>query len=107
MGSIKPLDPTVHVSTTQERNFNVFCNEKVGIKSVLGVIIPDLDPRTQVNLASSVPSKIPNFKIRMLCTVDATDICNVDFVPPTRANTLSGMRRSNVTSSRLGFTHDF
>ena len=57
--SIEPLDTSVQGSTTQERNSNLSCIEKDGVKSVLRKIVPDLDPSKQVNLANSFLRKSP------------------------------------------------
>ena len=94
-------------SATQERYLDLSCIEKVGVKSVLGEIVPDLDPSKQVNLANYVLSESPKFKSLGLPAIDATDKGNLDFVPSTRANSLSGTRKDNVSPSRLGYTHDF
>ena len=83
------------------------CIEKVGVKSVLGEIVADLDPSIQVNLTNSVLSEIQNFKSLRLHAVNATDIRNLDFAPSTRAKSLSGMWKDNFIPSRLGYTHDF
>ena len=107
MGSIEPLDTSIHGSTTQERNSDLSCIEKDGVKSVLGEIVPDLEPSKRVNLANYVLSESPKFKSLGLPAVDATDIRNIDFVSSTRANSLSGTQKDNVSSSRLGYTHDF
>ena len=53
-GNIEPSDTSVHVSATQERNLDLTCIEKVGVKSVLGESVPDLEPSKRVNLANSV-----------------------------------------------------
>ena len=81
--------------------------EKVGVKSVLGEIVADLDPSKRVNLANFVLSKSPKFKSLGLPAVDATDISNLDFSPYTRAKSLSGKRKDNFSPSRLGYTHDY
>ena len=61
-GKIKPLDNSVHVSATQERNSDFSCIEKVGVKSLPKKIVADLNPSIRVNLTSSVLIKIPKFK---------------------------------------------
>ena len=60
-----------------------------------------------MNLANSVLSKSPKFKILGLPTADATDICNLDFSPSTRAKSLSGAQKDNFSTFRLGYRHDF
>ena len=106
-GNIDPSDTSVHGSTTQERNLDLLCIKKVGVKSVLSEIVAYLDPSKRVKLANSVLSKIPKFKSLGLPAVDATDIRNIDFSPYTRAKSFSGTRKDNVSPSRLGYTHDF
>ena len=91
----------------KERNSNFSCIEKLGVKSVFGKIVADLDPSIWVNLANSVFSKIPKFKSLRLPAVNAMDIRNLDLSPSTRAKSLSGTRRDNFSPSRLGYTHDF
>ena len=101
------MDTFVHGSATQERNLKFSCIEKVGVKIVLGKIVADLDPSKRVNLANSVLIKNPRFKVLRLLAVDATDRRNIDFAPSTRANSLSGTRKNNVSPFRLGYAHDF
>ena len=83
------------------------CTEIVGVKSVLGEIVADLDPSKRVNLANSVLSESPKFKSLRLPAVDVTDIRNLDFALSTRAESLSGTRKDNLSPSRMGYTHDF
>ena len=106
-GNIKPLETSVHGSATQERNLYFSCIEKVGVKSVLGQIVADLDPSKRVNLANYVFSESSKFKSLGPPAVDATDIRNFDFASYTRATSLSGTRKDNVSPFRLGYTHDF
>ena len=106
-GKIEPSDTSVHGYANQERNLDLSCIEKVGVKSVLGEIVADLDPSKRVNLANSVLSQIPKFKSLGLPAVDATDTPNHDFTPSTRAKSLTGTRKDNFSTYRLGYTHDF
>ena len=106
-GSIDPLDTSIHGSATQKTNSGLSCIEKDGVKSVLGEIVPDLDPIKRVNLANSVLSESPKFKSLGLPDVVATDIHNIDFVSSSRVNSLSGTQKNNVTPFRMGCTHDF
>ena len=106
-GSIDLLDTSINGSTTLERNLKFSCIEKLGVKSILGEIVPDLDPSKQVNLANSVLRECPKFKSLRLPAVDATDIHNTNFVSSNRANSLIGTQKDNVSPSRLGYTHDF
>ena len=105
--NIEPLDSSVHRSATQERNLNLSCIEKVGVKSVLGEIVPDLDLSERVNLANSVLSESPKFKNLGLPAVGARDVSNLGFSPSIRAKSLSGTRKYNFSPSRLRYTHDF
>ena len=107
MGNIKPSDISVHGSATQEWNSDLSCIGKVGVKSLPDKIVVDLDPSIRVNLANSVFSERPKFKILGLPTVNATDIHNLDFPPSTRAKSLNGTRRYNFRDARLGYTHNF
>ena len=104
---IRPSDTYVHRSATQERNSDLPCIEKVGEKSVPGEIVADLDPSIRVNLSNSVLSESQKFKSLGLPANNAMDIRNLDFAPSTRAKSLSGTRKDNFISSRLGYTHDF
>ena len=106
-GSIKPLETFVHRFATQERNSNFSCIEKYGVKSVLDEIVPDLDPIKQVNLPNFFLSESPEFKNIGLLVVDETDTRNLNFVSSTRPNSLSGKRKDNVSTSRMGYTYDF
>ena len=99
-GSIKSLDTSIHGSATQERNFNFSCIEKLGVKSVLGEIVPELDPIKQVNLANFVISESPKFKSLGHPAVNATDIRNIDFISSTRANSLAGTGTENIPLTR-------
>ena len=81
--------------------------KKLGVKSVLSEIVPDLDPSKRANLTNSVLRERPKFKSFGLPALDATDIRNANFVASTRANSLSGTWKDNVSPSRLGYTHDF
>ena len=107
MGIIEPLGTSIQVSATKERNYNLSCIEKLGVKSVLGEIVPELDPRKRVNLAKFVLSESPKFKILGHPAVNVTDTRNINFFFSARANSLSGTRKDNVSPSRLGYTHDF
>ena len=89
-GNIEPSDTSVHGSATQERNSDLLCIDKVGVKSVLVKIVADLDLIIQVNLANSVLSKSPKFKSLGLPAINATYIRNLDFTPSARAKSLSG-----------------
>ena len=53
--NIEPSDTSIHGSATQERNSDLSCIEKVGVKSVLGKIVADLEPRKRVNLRQKNP----------------------------------------------------
>ena len=75
-GSIEPLDTSIHGSATQESNSNISCIEEYGVKSVLGEMVPDLNPRKRVNLANSVLNESPKFKSLGAIALDATDIRN-------------------------------
>ena len=79
----------------------------MGVKSVLGEIVPDLYPSKRVNLADYVLSKSPKFKSLRRPAVDATDMRNLNSPLSTRSNSLSGMWNDNVSQFRLGYTHDF
>ena len=106
-GNIEPLDTSIHGSTTQERNSDFSCIEKVGIKGLPKKIVADLNPSIWVNLENSIISESPKFKSLGLPTFDATDIHNLDFAPYTRAKSLNGMWRGNFRDARLGYMHDF
>ena len=106
-GNIETSDTSVHGSATQESNLDLSCIEKVGVKSILGEIVPDLDPSKQVNLLNSILSEIPKFKSLGFPAVNATNIRNLDFSPSTRAKSLSATWKDTFSPSRLGYTHDF
>ena len=79
----------------------------MGVRRVLDEIVANLGPSKRVNFENSVLSESPKFKSLGLPAVDATDIRNLDFTPYTRAKRLSGMRKDNLSPSRLGYMHDF
>ena len=106
-GNIEPLNTSVHGSATQEKNLDFSCIEKVGVKSLPNKIVADLDPSILVNLANSVLSESPKFKILGLPTFDETYIRNLNFTPSTRSKSLNRTRRDNFRDARLGYTHDF
>ena len=66
-----------------------------------------MDPSIRANLANSVLSKSPKFKILGLLTFDETDIHNLDLTPCTRSKILNGATRDKFRDARLGYTHDF
>ena len=106
-GNIDPLYTCVNEFATQERNSNYLCIEKVGVKSVLGEFVADLDPSKRVNLANFVLSESPKFKNLWIPAVDTTNIRNLNFAPSTRAKSLSGTREENFSPSSLGYTRGF
>ena len=59
---IKPLDTSIHGSATQERNSDLLCIEKYGVKIVLGEIVPDLDPIKWANPCEVRPQRDPKFQ---------------------------------------------
>ena len=79
----------------------------MGVKSVLGEIVNDLDPSKWVNLANYVLVETPKFKSLGLPDVNSTYIRNLGFAPSTRAKSLSGRQKDNFILYRLGYTHDF
>ena len=70
--NIEPLDTSVDLSATQERNSYLSCFEKVGVKSLPEKIVADLDLGIRANLANSVLIEIPKFKYHGLPTFDET-----------------------------------
>ena len=59
--NIEPLNTAIDGSPDQERNSTSFCINKIGVKSLPGEVVTDLDSRKQMNLASSVLGKSPKF----------------------------------------------
>ena len=57
--NIEPLDTSIHVSATQERNSNLSCIEKVGLKSLPNKIVADLESSTRVNLTNTILRENP------------------------------------------------
>ena len=106
-GNIDPLDTYVHGYTTQERNSNFLCIEKVGVKSIPDKIVADLDPSIRVNFANSVLGESHKFKNFGLPTFDEMGIHNIDFSPSTIAKILNGIQGDNFRNNRLGYKHDF
>ena len=91
---------------------NIFCFPLKNFSSfkfrILNMItVADLNRSIRANLVNSVLGKIPKFKNLELTTFDATDICNLDFDPSTRAKILNGTQRDNLRDVRLGYTHYF
>ena len=106
-GDIQTLGTYVHGFATQKMNSDFSFIEKLGVKSLPGEVVSDLEPSIRVNLANYVLSERPKFKSLGISTFDATDIRNLNFSPSTRAKSLNGTRRYNFRGVRLGYTHDF
>ena len=65
----------------------------MGVKSLPGEIVTDLDPSKRVNLARSVLSKNPKFINFGLPSFNAKYKPNFAFSPSTRAKPLNSMER--------------
>ena len=83
-------DIAVDISPTQESNSKSFCIDEVGVKTLPGKIITDLDPSKRMNFASSVIRKSTKFIYFGLLTFNATSKQNSFFGPSTRTNSLNG-----------------
>ena len=70
--NIKPLNNSVDKSVAQERNSNCSCIEKIGVKSLPGEIVTDLDPSKRVNLTSYALRESPKFIDFGLLSFNAT-----------------------------------
>ena len=105
--NIKPLNTSVDVYAAKERNSNFFCIEKVGVKSLPGEIVADLDPSKLVNLASSVISESPKFINLRLMSFNTTGIPNIALTPSTRSKSLNGTWRENFRDNWLSCSHGF
>ena len=79
----------------------------MGVKSLPGEIVADLDPSIWVNLVNFIISESPKFINIGLPTFDATGKPNIAFAPYTRAKSLNGMQKENFKADWLGYTHDF
>ena len=88
------MDTSIHGSATQERNLDLLCIEKVGVKIILGEIVANLDPSKRVNLANSVLSERPKFISLGHPTIETADIRNINFSTSTKAKNLNGFQGS-------------
>ena len=79
----------------------------MGVKSLPGEIVADLDPSKRVNLANSIISESPKFINIGLLYFDATGKVNIDFAPSTRAKSLNGTWRESFKADWLASRHDF
>ena len=79
----------------------------MGVKSLPGEIVTDLDPSKLVNLANSLISESKKFIILGLLSIDATSKVNTAFVPSTRAKSLNGTERENFKNGWLTSSHGF
>ena len=79
----------------------------MGVKTLPGKIITDLDPSKRLNLASSVLSEIPKFINFGLPSFNATDKPNIAFAPSTRAKSLNGTKREKLNGNWLASSHVF
>ena len=79
----------------------------MGVKTLPGKIITDLDPSKRLNLASSVLSEIPKFINFGLPSFNATDKPNIAFAPSTRAKSLNGTERENLNRYWIASSHGF
>ena len=105
--NIDPLNTYFDGSAAQERNSDFSCIEKMGVKSLPGEIVTDLDPIKRVNLASSVLRKSPKFINFGLPSFNATGKPNSVFAPSTRAKRLNGTERENLNGDSLASSHYF
>ena len=97
--NIETLNNSVDGYASQERNSNCSGIEKVGVKSLPGEIVADLDPRKRVNLANYVISGSPKLINLGLLSFDATGKPNIAFSPSTRDKYLNST--GGKTQNRL------
>ena len=81
--------------------------EEESLKSIFPEIGTKLDYSVRVNLANSVVSNSPKFKILGHPPIETADIQNLDYISVTRPKNCNGLRRSTDRDDRLGYTHDF
>ena len=79
----------------------------MGVKSLLGEIVTDLDPSKRVNLASAVLSEIQKFIHFGLLSFNEMDKPNIAFSLYIRAKTLNGTERDNFKADWLASRRDF
>ena len=79
----------------------------MGLKSIPGEIVTDLDPSKRVNLASSVLSESPKFINFALLSFNATGKPNSVFVPSTIAKSLNVTERVKLNDNWLASSHGF
>ena len=79
----------------------------MGIKSLPGEVITDLDPSKRVNLASYVLSKSPKFINFGPSSFNETGKPNFVFVPSTRAKIFNGTEREKLSDDCLTSSHGF
>ena len=88
-------------------NSNCSGIEKVGVKSIPGEIIADLDPGKRVNLVNSIISESPWLINLGLLSFDVTGKVNIAFTPSTRDRSLNNMRKGKFKADRRASRHDF
>ena len=79
----------------------------MGVKSLPGEIVADLDPSKRVNLANSVISESPKFINFGLLSFDETGKPNIAFSPSTGAKSLNGTGRENFKANWLASRRGF
>ena len=79
----------------------------MGVKSLPGEIVADLDPSKQVNLANSIISESPKLINLGILSFNATCTVNISFSPSNIAKYLNGTQRENFKAEWLASRHGF
>ena len=79
----------------------------MGVKSIFPEIRKYFNSSIQVNLANSVLSESPKFKLPGHTPIETLDIANLECINANRPNNCNRLRRSADRDDQLGNTHDF
>ena len=98
-------DIAVDISPTQESNSKSFCIDEVGVKTLPGKIITDLDPSKRMNFASSVIRKSTKFIYFGLLTFNATSKQKSVLTPSTISEILNSTGGGSLNGDCLKPSH--
>ena len=105
--NIEPLNTSVDKSATQESNSTSFCIDKIGVKSLPGEFVTDLDTSKRMDLESSDLGEIPKVIDFGLSSFNARGKPNSVFTPSTRAKRLDGAGGDSLNGDWLASSHVF
>ena len=105
--NIEPLNTAVDGSPAQESNSTSFCISKIGVKSLPGKIVTDLDPSRWMNLANSILGESTKLIDLGIYSFNATGKPNFVFSSSTRAESLNVTQGDRFNSDWLASSHGF